>query len=400
MKNNNTDVFISGGSLSGLIASIAFAKNGFSVVCVDKNNPEFYKKTKKNTFRTTAFLEPSKRFLDEIGIWKYLEKYSCPMQSLKIVDTIKSNNKLDIKTAKTFSNDNYSIPLGWNIKNSDMLNELYKVASKDKNIRFHSDTAIQEFETLNDYIELKLTNGSQYRSKLLIGSDGKDSFVRNKLKIKSISKNLKQSALTFGIEHDYNHENISNEIYSSGGPFTTVPLGIKKDGTISSVVWMDSENNADKLINLERSELEKKANERSANILGKLKIISDPHLWKMQTQVATRLISYRTAIIAEAAHVIPPIGAQGFNMSINDIKCLLKKSLDPSYKFGETRMLLSYERERFIDMNLRVGSVNLLNRVSRTDNQIIKNIRSKSIDFLFNFKPLKSSLMRFGLGSK
>ena len=120
----------------------------------------------------------------------------------------------------------------------------------------------------------------------------------------------------------------------------------------------------------------------------------------MQTQVATRLISYRTAIIAEAAHVIPPIGAQGFNMSINDIKCLLKKSLDPLYKFGETRMLLSYERERFIDMNLRVGSVNLLNRVSRTDNQIIKNIRSKSIDFLFNFKPLKSSLMRFGLGSK
>ena len=164
MKNNNTDVFISGGSLSGLIASIAFAKNGFSVVCVDKNNPEFYKKKKKNTFRTTAFLEPSKRFLDEIGVWKYLEKHSCPMQSLKIVDTTKSNNKLDIKTAKTFSNDNYSIPLGWNIKNSDMLNELYKVASKDKNIRFHSDTAIQEFETLNDYIELKLTNESQYLS--------------------------------------------------------------------------------------------------------------------------------------------------------------------------------------------------------------------------------------------
>ena len=160
MKNNNTDVFISGGGLSGLIASIAFAKNGFLVVCVDKNKPEFYKKTEKNTFRTTAFLEPSKRFLDDIGIWQYLEKYSCPMQSLKIVDTTKSDNKLDIKTAKTFSNDNYSIPLGWNIKNSDMLSELYKIVSKEKNIRFHSDTTIQEFETLNDYIELKLTDGS------------------------------------------------------------------------------------------------------------------------------------------------------------------------------------------------------------------------------------------------
>ena len=93
MKNNNTDVFISGGGLSGLIASIAFAKNDFSVVCVDKNKTEFYKKTEKNTFRTTAFLEPSKRFLDEIGIWQYLEKYSCPMQSLKIVDTKKSKKQ-------------------------------------------------------------------------------------------------------------------------------------------------------------------------------------------------------------------------------------------------------------------------------------------------------------------
>ena len=120
----------------------------------------------------------------------------------------------------------------------------------------------------------------------------------------------------------------------------------------------------------------------------------------MQTQVATRLISYRTAIIAEAAHVIPPIGAQGFNMSINDIKSLLGKSIDPSYKLGETRMLLSYERQRFIDINARVASVNLLNRISRTDNQIVKNIRSKTIDFLHNFKPLKSSIMNFGLGSK
>mgnify|MGYP003313754860 CR=1 FL=1 len=117
-----------------------------------------------------------------------------------------------------------------------------------------------------------------------------------------------------------------------------------------SYMCIDSENNAEKLINLERSEFEKKVNERSANILGKLKLISDPQLWKMQTQVATRLISYRSAIIAEAAHVIPPIGAQGFNMSINDIKCLLKKSLDPSYKLGETRMLLSYERQRFLSL--------------------------------------------------
>ena len=400
MKNNNTDIFISGGGLAGMIASIAFSKKGFSVVCVDKNNIDFYTKNQNENFRTTAFLEPSKIFLDEIGIWEFLENYSCPMNSLKIVDTKTSNDKLKIKTEKTFSNDNYSVPLGWNIKNSDMLNALYKIFIKEKKIRFYHDTYINDFETYSNFVQLQLSNGKKYNSKLLIGCDGRNSFVRKKLKIKTINKDLKQNALTFGIKHEFKHNKISNEIYNSGGPFTTVPLRIGEGENISSVVWMDNLDKAEKLNNLSKNNFEKEVNDRSANILGKLNVISDPQLWNMHTQVASRLVSFRSVIIAEAAHVIPPIGAQGFNMSINDIRCLLGKLVSSPDNIGQTRMLLSYERQRYIDMNLRVAGVNLLNLVSRTENLLIKNIRSKSIDFLYNFKPLKSSIMNFGLGSK
>ena len=400
MKNNNTDIFISGGGLAGMIASIAFSKKGFSVVCVDKNNIDFYTKNQNENFRTTAFLEPSKIFLDEIGIWEFLENYSCPMNSLKIVDTKTSNDKLKIKTEKTFSNDNYSVPLGWNIKNSDMLNALYKIFIKEKKIQFYPDTHINDFETYSNFVQLQLSNGKKYNSKLLIGCDGRNSFVRKKLKIKTINKDLKQNALTFGIKHEFKHNKISNEIYNSGGPFTTVPLRIGEGENISSVVWMDNLDKAEKLNNLSKNNFEKEVNDRSANILGKLNVISDPQLWNMHTQVASRLVSFRSVIIAEAAHVIPPIGAQGFNMSINDIRCLLEKLVSSPDNIGQTRMLLSYERQRYIDMNLRVAGVNLLNLVSRTENLLIKNIRSKSIDFLYNFKPLKSSIMNFGLGSK
>lgn len=400
MDKHNTDIFISGGGLAGMIASIAYAKKGFSVVCVDKNNFNFYTKVQSESFRTTAFLEPSKIFLDEIGIWELLKKYSCPMHSLKIVDTKRSNDKLKIRTNKIFSNDDYATPLGWNIKNSDMLDVLYKIITREKNIQFYPNTTIDDFKILSDFVQLQLSNGDQYKSKLLIGCDGRNSFVRNKLNIKTITKKLNQNALTFGIKHEYNHNKISNEIYNSGGPFTTVPLQIENDENFSSVVWMDNEDKTEKLINLSRSKFEKEVKHRSANVLGNLNIISDPQLWNMQTQVASRLISFRAVIIAEAAHVIPPIGAQGFNMSINDIKCLLKKLVSSPDNIGETRMLLSYERQRYIDMNLRVAGVNFLNTISRTENSLIKNIRSKSIDFLYNFKPLKSSIMNFGLGSK
>ena len=46
-------------------------------------------------------------------------------------------------------------------------------------------------------------------------------------------------------------------------------------------------------------------------------------LWPIVTQVADRLDGPRTALVAEAAHVVPPIGAQGLNMSLRDIATLL-----------------------------------------------------------------------------
>ena len=59
---------------------------------------------------------------------------------------------------------------------------------------------------------------------------------------------------------------------------------------------------------LDKTSFEQEINKRSADILGHLKLVSQPQLWKIE-QVAKRLISFRAVIIAEAAHVLPPIGA-------------------------------------------------------------------------------------------
>ena len=399
MTKNNIEIFINGAGLAGLLASIAFARKGFSVVCIDKMDVKNHIDNNKKSYRTTAFLEPSKKFFDEIGIWTEIEKYSCPMNSLKLVDTKLLNNHLAIEATKTFSNEG-SDTLGWNIKNNDMIKTLFEIAKKEKNISLFPNTTIEAFEITDEFVEISLSNKKHFSAKLIVGSDGKDSFIRNELNIKSTTKELRQNALTFGIQHEKSHNNISNEIYYSGGPFTTVPIKNNSSENYSSVVWMDEEIATENLMKLDKTSFEQEINKRSADILGHLKLVSEPQLWKMRTQVAKRLISFRAVIIAEAAHVLPPIGAQGFNMSINDIKCLLKKSINNKYKLGEPRMLLSYERERLVDMNFRVSSVSLLNYFSKTDNPFLRIIRSSSIKYLFNFNPLKSTIMKLGLGSQ
>jgi len=217
-----------------------------------------------------------------------------------------------------------------------------------------------------------------------------------------INPNFSYNTSFEAIKEDFeNPGTIIDSTINSELDFTIVSENNNKYGFVEILSpSINFEIATENLMKLDKTSFEQEINKRSADILGHLKLVSEPQLWKMRTQVAKRLISFRAVIIAEAAHVLPPIGAQGFNMSINDIKCLLKKSINNKYKLGEPRMLLSYERERLVDMNFRVSSVSLLNYFSKTDNPFLRIIRSSSIKYLFNFNPLKSTIMKLGLGSQ
>ena len=70
---------------------------------------------------------------------------------------------------------------------------------KEKNISLFSNTTIEVFEITDEFVEISLSNKKQFNAKLIVGSDGRDSFIRNELNIKSTTKALRQNALTFGI---------------------------------------------------------------------------------------------------------------------------------------------------------------------------------------------------------
>ena len=115
------------------------------------------------------------------------------------------------------------------------------------------------------------------------------------------------------------HKDISYEIYKTGGPFTTVPLKNDKVNT-SAVVWVDNKNKIDNLLKLNKQEFNKEVNKRSVNKLGDISVISELEIFPVTTQIADKLVDHRMILIGEAAHALPPIGAQGLNLTIKDIK--------------------------------------------------------------------------------
>ena len=136
---------------------------------------------------------------------------------------------------------------------------------------------------------------------------------------------------------------------------------------------------------------------RSCNHLGPLRLVTRRSLWPIISQLANRLSGQRVALIAEAAHVVPPIGAQGLNMSLGDIDALLTLAKAEPARLGDDAMLDRYHRQRIGDLRLRVAGVSLLNSASQAQAQALRDARALGLNALHSPAPLRKAMMRLGL---
>ena len=379
MKTINADVIICGGGLSGIICSLALSKLGMSIRIIEKSKHDL--QIIKDT-RSTAYLFPSINFLVKIGIWKYLSKNINPLKILSIINSKDGYplNQIVNDTqfnAKEISKEHF----GCNISNIETKQALMKLIKRDKLINFINNE-IFNIENFEEHININLKNKCRIKTKLLIGADGRNSFIRDYYNIKTQVTDLKQKAVTFVIQHKKSHNNISYEIYNTGGPFTTVPLK-SSDEKKSAVIWVN-----DGL----------KINKRSCDVLGKILINSDLQISSVSARLADKFVDHRMILIGEAAHALPPIGAQGLNLTIKDIRLIFDLIKKYQNSIGSNEMIAEFNFKRLIDVKMRATSVNVLNKISYSDNLIILRAREFGLNFLQKVKPVKYLLMRYGLG--
>ena len=147
------------------------------------------------------------------------------------------------------------------------------------------------------------------------------------------------------------------------------------------------------------AEFSEAASTRSGHLLGPLTLATRRSAWPIITQSATALTGQRTALVAEAAHVMPPIGAQGLNMSLRDIACLTDLAKQSPEALGTTAQLDAYEKSRRPDIALRLSGIDLLNRTSMIGLRPGRDLRAAGIAALYGIAPLRKVLMRTGLGA-
>jgi 2-octaprenyl-6-methoxyphenol hydroxylase len=397
MQIDRTDIVISGGGVAGLTAAAAFGTAGFRVLCVDPSPPVTDAEDAAADLRTTAFLQPARQLLDEAGLWSRLAPHAAALQIMRIVDA--GGAEPEPRIVKDFIASEISDdPFGWNFPNWLLRREMVARLGELPTVTFRPGIATTSVLTREGEAIVGLSDGTRIGARLLIAADGRNSPVREALGIGVKTIRYGQKALAFAVTHPNPHDNISTEVHRSGGPFTLVPLPDRNGTPCSAIVWMEHGENIARLAALPVPEFEAEMLARSAGLYGPLTLVSRRSVWPIISQIADRFDGERTALMAEAAHVVPPIGAQGLNMSLADLRCLLDLAVANPADLGSAKMLTTYNRRRWPEVRARVTGIDLLNRASMLGAPSLRDLRAGALNALYSLAPVRKTLMKAGLG--
>lgn len=380
------EVAVVGGGPAGLAAAVALAGAGVPTALVaaiagGRDN------------RTTALFSTSVAALDALGVWADCRPAAAPLRTLRIVD---DTGRLWRAPEARFEAAEIGLEaFGWNVENRALVAALEaRAAALPTLTRIQADAAAVDPD--EDGVTVAFGEGGALRARLVVGADGRRSLCRSAAGVATQGWSYPQTALTFNLRHSRPHHDISTEFHSPEGPFTVVPL----TGRRSSLVCVTSPAEAARLLALDPAARNAEFERRSHSILGTIEAEPGHGAFPLAVATARRFAAGRIALVGEAAHVIPPIGAQGLNLGLRDAATIAELAVDARRAGGDVggaEVIAAYDRMRRTDVTSRTFAVDLLNRSLLSDFLPVQGMRSLGLFLLDRVGPLRRAVMREGV---
>ena len=372
---------IAGAGPAGLAAAALLAKEGVATALVAP--PSTYDP------RTVALMQPSIQLLRYLDIWPgNLETVTAPLRKLRIID---DTGSLIVAPNLEFDAQELNLEaFGWNIPLGQLLPALRNRAG-DLGVIFIEATATNA-KSKGDDIHLTLSNASEISASVCIAADGANSAMRKTAGISTDSWSYDQAAIATSFAHSVGHNNISTEYHKAAGPFTTVPLPENR----SSLVWMERPARAEVLMAMSDKDLAAEIQIETHGELGLISNLGPRKSFPMKGLTARQFAKDRVILIGEAAHVVPPIGAQGLNMSLRDA-ALAADLILASKDAGSDGVMAEYNALRRAEVLPRQQLIDLMNKSLLLGLLPLEGARALSLSALHYVGPLKRFVMQHGL---
>ncbi|TCU75358.1 2-octaprenyl-3-methyl-6-methoxy-1,4-benzoquinol hydroxylase [Bradyrhizobium sp. R2.2-H] len=380
------DAAVIGGGPAGLAAAIALAQAGARTALVARRVP--YADN-----RTTALLGASVDLLEGLDVWPRCRDKAAALEVMRLVD---DTGRLFRAPEVRFSCHEIGLDaFGYNIDNRSLMLALEQRAAELANLVRLDDEAESVVIEADD-VALRTASGQFLSARLVVGADGRHSLCREAAGIEVTRRELNQTALTFNVGHARPHRNVSTEFHTPHGPCVFVPL----PGDRSSVVWVSAPAEAERLRGLSDEELSAAIEKQSHSILGRMTVEPGRNLFPLAIERPKSFGRDRIALVGEAAHVVPPIGAQGLNLGLRDaadIARLANHAIASGQDPGADEILRRYDRARRPDILSRTFAIDIANRSLLNDFLPLQPVRAVGMHLLGAIGPLRRFAMREGL---
>ncbi|PRH87052.1 2-octaprenyl-6-methoxyphenyl hydroxylase [Labrys okinawensis] len=380
-ESNHRPIVVVGAGLAGLACALILAAKGHRITLVGPPG-------NAGDTRTTALLDGSVQALAKAGIRIADHPEAAPLRVMSIVD---ATQRLLRARPIAFKAEEIGLEaFGWNIPNG-ALTQILQARLQDAGVE-HLPVRVLAADQGPNGLVLKLDGQPDLTADLTIAADGRASLVRQAAGIETRSHDYPQVALALNLKVGRTHRDISTEFHTESGPFTLVPL----PGQRASLVWVVSPQKAEELRVLDDAALARAIEIQSHALLGHVEVDGRRSFWPMSAVVAATQAAGRVALIGEAAHVLPPIGAQGFNLTLRDIAALAR-ALEAAGDPGDASVLEAYAKARRLDIGTRHSAVDLLNRSLLSGHFPLQGLRGLGLYALERVGPLRRVMMRQGL---
>lgn len=385
MQNTQFDSIVVGAGPAGLATGLALAHCGLTCAVAGPVSDPY-------DGRTAALFEGSISFLKRVGGWDAIKDQAEPLKAIRLIDA--TGALLRAPEVTFWASEIGREGFGYNVPTGGLSAALERAA--EGRVTRIITGGVQSITPSPAAVEIETVEGIKASARLLAGADGRGSASRKAAGIETTSWPYPQAAVCCTFHHTRDHQGISTELHRRAGPLTVVPM----PGRASSLVWVDTPEEAKRLAEASETDFAAELQHHLQGLLGNLSALTPRRVFQLGGQTAKVLGKNRIALIGEAGHIIPPIGAQGLNLSLRDAATLaelaagaLQASKDP----GADAVLAEYDSRRRSDVTARVWSIDLMNRSLLSSFLPVHLARGAGLVALKAIAPLRHLVMREGM---